>query len=95
METNHLSKIPYRPINCSFHDVLLHLATLKRTAEVVYWHDATTSTALRSRIYDVYTEGAAEFMRLENERIIRLDQLISVDGHLANLEPINDRCRLH
>jgi Rho-binding antiterminator len=70
---------PYQPIDCNFYDILLERATLRRPARIVY----TTPTGpqeLEALIADVYTQNKEEFMRLHTGQLIRLDQLITVDG---------------
>lgn len=70
---------PYRPINCSFHDVLLDRATRRKTVIVQYLSEnAVRETA--GIINDVLTKNGAEYMVLDNGQTIRLDFLKSVDG---------------
>lgn len=71
---------PYQPIACATHDELLALATLRRESELT-WTDASGAPVTRrSRIVDVYTRDGAEYLKLEDDTIIRLDDLRTVDG---------------
>ena len=70
---------PYTPISCSFHDQLLAHATTGKVVAIVYLKDGL-ETHCDSKILDVFTKEKAEFMLLQNEELIRLDQIVSVDG---------------
>jgi len=70
----------YRPIDCDVHDKLESLATLKQPADLIYTDESGSEQRACGVIADVYTEGDAEWMRLEGGEVIRLDMLRSVDG---------------
>lgn len=69
----------YIPISCSLHDELLSLATLRRRARIVF-RDAGREEMVESRIEDVFSRSGAEYLRTDGGALIRLDDLISVDG---------------
>lgn len=69
----------YKPVSCDFHDELTSRATLGRRAEVVYRDDKGEEVAVIDYIDDVYTEGDAEFTRLRDGTVIRLDKVVRVD----------------
>ena len=69
----------YKPINCDFHEVLLEHATLKRKVAIVYFKNNKEESII-AVITDVYTKKGEEFLLLDNNEIIRLDFLISVNG---------------
>lgn len=68
---------PYRPIDCGFHDRLLHYATLKQEVELVIMENGE-KIQFEGVIEDVYTQSGAEFARMSDGRVVRLDQIISV-----------------
>lgn len=68
----------YEPVNCDFHDELTSRATLGRRAEIVYQQEGE-EVAVIDYIDDVYTEGDAEFARLREGTVLRLDQIVRVD----------------
>jgi Rho-binding antiterminator len=70
----------YRPVDCDVHDKLESLATLKQPAEIIYDDRSGSRKTACDLIVDVYTEGDAEWLRLESGQVIRLDQVRSVDG---------------
>ncbi|MGF1638578.1 MAG: hypothetical protein ACFCUU_15985 [Cyclobacteriaceae bacterium] len=73
-------KHSYKPIDCSYHDLLLDRATRKKSCRIIYKNDDNMVETVESVIVDVYTKSGEEFMLLENKHLIRLDKLISVDG---------------
>lgn len=70
---------PYNPIDCDFHDQLLSYATLRRRCNVTYRDDRGQAASAESLIQDVYTRDDAEYMKLENGTVIRLDRLMTVE----------------
>lgn len=72
--------LPYRPIDCGFHDELLALATRRRECEVVYLDEEGRERSTRGIIEDVYSRGGAEYLRLAGAETVRLDRLVRVDG---------------
>lgn len=70
----------YRPINCSFYDILEANATLKKTIRVVFLTTDGQQTETQGRIVNLFTKNKEEFVALSDGNLIRLDQLISVDG---------------
>jgi Rho-binding antiterminator len=79
--------LPYLPINCSSHDILLAKATLKTNCKISYNNEDGNTLQTEGIIIDVYTKVKEEFLQLNNGIIIRLDKLISVDD-----EQINNNC---
>jgi Rho-binding antiterminator len=71
---------PYIPISCDVHDELLALATTGRPADLSFMTGSGTVERRRGRIVDVYTRGAAEYLTLDDDSTIRLDQLLEVNG---------------
>ncbi len=71
----------YRPIACSLHDELESLATRGRECEIRYRPaEREEEIVTRGRIVDIYARGGAEYLRLDDGSVIRLDRIISVDG---------------
>ena len=69
----------YRPVSCSFYDDLgLRMMRGQSCTLVVGDEDATET--VEAVIEDVYTEGDAEYVRLDDDRRIRLDLIQQVDN---------------
>lgn len=70
----------YIPVDCNFHDRLLHWATKKERVVAVVLDEGIEAES-RGIIEDVWTESGAEFLRFDNGRTIRLDSIVSVNGY--------------
>ena len=66
----------YNPISCSWHDTLLHKATLKEQVSF----ELESGQSLGGIIEDVYTTEKEEFLRLNSGEVIRLDKITTMDG---------------
>lgn len=74
--------VSYRPIDCGFHD-RLQLASLRgRPVPIRYRTPGGRTVSTTDRIVDVYSRAAAEYLRTASGAEIRLDRILSVDGHL-------------
>lgn len=69
----------YTPISCSAHDVLESIATLREECSIRYRDEQDRETTVNGKIKDVYTSNGAEFVTLDNNQTIRLDQLVQVN----------------
>ena len=81
----------YVPINCSFHDQLLHWATKRQSVEIRFHDESNQQITTNSVIKDVFSTADAEFMKLEDDSLVRLDKIISVDGEQLT----DDKCDIH
>lgn len=70
---------PYTLVACSFHDELEAIATLRQTVPIVYRDAADQVQTVHSRIIDVYSANKADYLRLQDQTVIRLDHLVSVN----------------
>lgn len=79
----------YIPINCSFHDQLLELATFKSRVKIVFNGRDHETNEIVDVIEDVFTSPSkAEFLRTRGGEEIRLDQIISAGKYIAPLDNI-------
>jgi Rho-binding antiterminator len=70
----------YRPIDCSLHDRLEELATLRRECIITYRGADGERRETSDRIVDVFARGDEEFVKLDRGVEVRLDRLEDVDG---------------
>lgn len=70
----------YQPIDCNFYDILEANAVLKKIVWIEYRDEADDLQKINSRIVDLFVRDKAEYMKLENEQLIRLDKIHAVDG---------------
>ncbi len=72
---------PYRPISCSFHDLIEHYATLAVTVPIVFQSFDGEVIQLNSKIVTWTNDGDGEYLLLNNyPDPIRLDYIVSIDG---------------
>lgn len=74
----------YIPVSCDFHDELEAIATLRQTCRIVYRTETSATAEVSGRIVDVYAANHADYVKLENGSIIRLDQIVSVNDKLIS-----------
>lgn len=70
----------YEPIDCSDHDRLESLATLRQIARISYRDPDGGLREVEDLIEDVYSRDGAEYLRTAGGEEVRLDALVSVDG---------------
>lgn len=70
----------YHPIDCNYYDELILLAMRKKMCEIVYQNEAGQRISEMAMIVDVFTKEKAEYIKLSNDKLIRLDHLISANG---------------
>ena len=69
----------YTPIDCEFHDVLEAAATLRRNVAIDHLDDEGNRRVVDARIADLFARDGAEYMRLDDGSLIRLDRIVSID----------------
>ena len=69
----------YQNISCSYYDQLEAYATKRTHCSVVYRADEKEQST-DGIIVDVFAKEGAEYLKLNNGIVIRLDQLISING---------------
>lgn len=69
------------PISCSFYDYLEEAATLGTVSTIEYL-DKNLVVEVQSKIKTLLLKDKVEYMVLENNQIIRLDNLLSFNGKL-------------
>jgi Rho-binding antiterminator len=70
----------YEPIDCSDHDRLESLATLRQQARISWRTEDGSVRTVEDLIEDVYARDGAEYLRTVGGEVVRLDALVSVDG---------------
>ncbi|WP_295755106.1 hypothetical protein [Undibacterium sp.] len=77
---NNTPENTYRSVNCEFHDVLEALATRRQRCLLVYLAEDGSTRTCEALITDVYAKAGADYLRLDNGSVLRLDRLLEVDG---------------
>ena len=80
----------YSPIYCGFHDYLEHYATRKQYIQIQYFDSINAFRNTHSIIKHIYSIKGEEFLELVSGEKIRLDKLISVNGHQNPVHGFDD-----
>lgn len=72
----------YEPVDCDFSDELEFAIIRQLPVEVKYWNSKDEIHAIRGRIIDIFAQNKAEFIKMSNQTLIRLDRISSV--HILN-----------
>lgn len=67
----------YEPVSCRFYDEL-GLRMMRGTSTRLLVERKGTRQSKVARIEDIYTEGEAEYVRLDDGTTVRLDHIIEV-----------------
>ena len=73
----------YTPISCSFYDILESIATKRELAIIEYFDEAKQQISVTGKIQNLFTQEKVEYMQLEQGLLIRLDNIIAVNGMRA------------
>ena len=73
----------YTPISCSFYDILESIATKRELAIIEYFDEAKQQISFTGKIQNLFTQEKVEYMQLEQGLLIRLDNIIAVNGMRA------------
>ncbi len=84
MEAQNFTTKKYSPINVEFYETLQSAAALNQPCEIIYSDEEGLSHNVISKIADLFTKDEAEFAVLEDNTILRLDQIKSFNGELEN-----------
>ncbi len=76
-------KEKYIPINCDFYDEIEILAMRRTKCKIVYQNKENEVQTIEGIINDVYAKNKEEFLIVNKELKIRLDQLISIDDKMV------------
>ncbi len=71
----------YRPVNCEFHDVMESCATLRKPVAIEVKSANRSRRIIHTIIADVFARDGVEYLKTQSEELIRLDELLAVDGH--------------
>jgi len=74
----------YTPVSCDFQDELEAIATLRQTCRIIYHTEAGATSEIEGKIVDIYASNHADYVKLEDNTVIRLDQIISVNDKRAS-----------
>ena len=65
----------YTPVSCDLHAHLEAIATQKRQCRITYRERADQLTQVSGKIVDIYASEGADWCKLGDGRLIRLDRI--------------------
>lgn len=72
--------IPYTPPSCRLYDHLEASSMRRKRSVVVFRDHKGQEVSLETTIADLFSKDGADWARLATGDVLRLDQLVSVDG---------------
>lgn len=67
----------YTPVSCELYDRLEAIATLKKECHLTYLNENNELTEVGGQIVDVYAADNADWCKLSDDTVIRLDRIES------------------
>ena len=72
----------YIPVSCELHDKLEAISTLRQLAGLVYRTETGDRVQTSAKINDIYAENNADYCKLSDGSVLRMDRLesVKIDG---------------
>lgn len=70
----------YKPIACGLYDELELRAIRKQRVKLIFQNDKKGNEVIECIISDLFSKDKIEFLKTNDGRIIRLDDILELDG---------------
>jgi Rho-binding antiterminator len=74
----------YKPIACGLYDELELRALRKKTIKLTFQNDKNDNEIIECIIADLFSKDKIEFLKTNDGKIIRLDDVLEIDGIIFN-----------
>ena len=74
----------YKPIACALYDELELRALRKQVVRLTFQNDKNENELIECIISDLFSKDKIEFLKTNDGKIIRLDDLLELDGIIFN-----------
>jgi len=74
----------YKPIACGLYDELELRALRKKIIKLTFQNDKNDNETIECTIADLFSKDKIEFLKTNDGRIIRLDDVLELDGIIFN-----------
>lgn len=74
----------YKPIACGLYDELELRALRKQMVKLTFQNDNKENELLECIVADLFSKDKVEFLKTSDEKIIRLDDILELDGIIFN-----------
>lgn len=69
----------YKPVACDIYEAMESFAVKHQTCRIKFTNEQNTIETQGCRIVDVFSKDGEEFIRLDDDRAIRLDHIIATE----------------
>jgi Rho-binding antiterminator len=87
-----INKDKYKPINCSYYDVLESHATIGDLIKITVMTEKDMTQTFSDRIINLETRKGEEFVKMESGNFYRLDAIVSINEESSNQAPFSTEC---
>lgn len=74
----------YKPIACGLYDELELRAIRKQRVKLIFQNDKKGNEVIECIISDLFSKDKIEFLKTSDGKIIRLDDILELDGIIFN-----------
>lgn len=74
----------YKPIACGLYDEIELRALRKQMVKLTFQNDNKENELLECIVADLFSKDKVEFLKTSDEKIIRLDDILELDGIIFN-----------
>lgn len=74
----------YKPIACGLYDELELRAIRKQRLKLIFQNDKKGNEVIECIISDLFSKDKIEFLKTSDGKIIRLDDILELDGIIFN-----------
>ena len=74
----------YKPIACGLYDALELRALRKQIVKLTFQNDNKENKIIECIISDLFSKDKIEFLKTDDEIVIRLDDILELDGIIFN-----------
>jgi Rho-binding antiterminator len=80
----------YKMVSCDFEDQLEAWSTLRQNCQITYRSAEDELVEAEGLIVDIYSANKADFLKLKDGTVIRLDKIVSVNGKKVSEYDLKD-----
>ncbi len=80
----------YKMVSCDFEDQLEAWSTLRQSCKITYRSTESALVEAEGLIVDIYSADKADFLKLKDGTVIRLDKIVSVNGKKVSEYDLKD-----
>ncbi len=74
------SETPYKPIACSFYDIIETAAVKKSDINITYLNNGEITERVNVQITSINSKNKAEYITLSDNTEVRLDKILTING---------------